>query len=213
MPEKKYQINDVIGDYTIVGYKKEKGKRLKYLLKCKICGTIKEKSSYELTSNRGITHNSCNRHLRTFDKRFWEIYAKAKHRCSNKKDKDSKYYYEKGIKFELGTYEDFYQKCYKGYKEHCDKYGIKNTTIDRIDGNKNYSYDNIRWATIKEQNLNKDLKKIGAKIGKQQQKISDENILKYYKLYKENKITVREIANQFNVKTITIYKRFQKINK
>lgn len=211
MSERKYNINDEIGDYIIVGFKREKGKRLKYLLKCKICETIKEKSSCEISSKVGLTHKSCNKRNRTFDKRFWDIYAGAKKRCSGKDLKNNQYYYDKGIKFELGDYEDFYQKCYKSYQEHCKQYGIKNTTLDRIDGNKNYSYDNIKWATMKEQNLNKDLKTIGEKIRKSKQKISDEDVLKYYNLWKQNKITKQEIAEKFNVHIGTINQRFNKL--
>lgn len=41
------------------------------------------------------------------------------------------------------------------YEAHLKQFGEKNTTLDRIDPNGNYTLENTRWATIKEQSLNK----------------------------------------------------------
>ena len=42
------------------------------------------------------------------------------------------------------------------YKKHVDKYGEKNTQIDRVNGYGNYELLNCRWVTIKEQQNNKN---------------------------------------------------------
>ena len=49
---------------------------------------------------------------------------------------------------------DFYDDLYESYKNHVNEYGVKDTTLDRLNVNGNYEKNNLRWATREEQNNN-----------------------------------------------------------
>lgn len=52
---------------------------------------------------------------------------------------------------------DFFDDMYQSYVEHKIKYGEKDTTLDRINPNGDYTKSNIRWATrIEQQNNTRD---------------------------------------------------------
>lgn len=73
---------------------------------------------------------------------------------SNKNNKLYKYWAGKDIKTCKSwtkSFINFKRDMYKSYVIHSNIFGEKNTTIDRIDGNKGYSKHNCRWATYKVQ--------------------------------------------------------------
>lgn len=80
-------------------------------------------------------------------------------RCNNKNCNSYKWYGEKGIKVEWNTVTDFIKDMKDDYQKHIEKYGENNTSIDRIDRNKNYCKQNCRWVTWKEQAKNKTKRK------------------------------------------------------
>ena len=87
--------------------------------------------------------------------RFYNIFYMMKARCSKKYLKDYKYYGEKGIKVCWKSFEQFKEDMYPSYLAHSKKFGESNTTIDRINGSKNYKKANCRWATKQLQSRNR----------------------------------------------------------
>jgi len=66
------------------------------------------------------------------------------------------------------SYDNMMRRCRNGYSEVCDSWSKSflsfmddmgerpiGKTLDRIDGSKGYSPDNCRWATPKEQSINR----------------------------------------------------------
>ena len=124
--------------------------------KCR-CDCGNEKIIKGTSIRAGIT-KSCgcyNRDIITkndpkYKTKLYSVYHSIKERCNNSKDKAFHNYGGRGIKIsdEWNTFEKFEEWAYQsGYQE-----GL---WIDRIDNDKDYSSNNCRWATPKEQQNNK----------------------------------------------------------
>lgn len=104
--------------------------------------------------NKEITINASTKHGMSHT-RFYSIYLSILQRC-NYKNSDNYYLYGgRGIKCMWNSFEEFKCDMYNDYINHSNKYGEKNTSIDRIDVNGNYCKENCRWATWKVQGNNK----------------------------------------------------------
>lgn len=90
------------------------------------------------------------------DFRFYQIWADMKTRCNNPKCKKYHLYDGRGITYDKrwDEYSNFKLDMYTSYIKHVQEHGEKQTTLDRINPNFNYTSMNCRWATYKEQSAN-----------------------------------------------------------
>jgi hypothetical protein len=87
--------------------------------------------------------------------KFYNIWSAMKARCFVKKNKRYKCYGGRGITVspEWLIFENFKKDMYEAYVEH--KKLNKSTSIDRINNDGNYEFNNCRWATNEIQQKNK----------------------------------------------------------
>lgn len=131
-------------------------KQATWLTQCS-CGIKKTIRSCDLLSNK-VKSCGCKRIKHGMvNTRFYNIWKGMKKRINYKHATNYDRYGGRGIKHckRWINFENFYDDMYVLYKEHSKKYGEKNTSIDRINNDGNYQPSNCRWATNKQQSLNK----------------------------------------------------------
>lgn len=98
-------------------------------------------------------HGFSSRDYKGVKRQFYNRWQNMKTRCFNPNRKDWKNYGKRGITInpEWLDFDTFRKDMYRSFLRHYSKYGLKNTTLDRINPNKNYSRKNCRWATKHEQ--------------------------------------------------------------
>ena len=79
---------------------------------------------------------------------FLQCWYNLNNRCKWK-------YKNRGIIVEWKNYSLFKKDMFDSYLNHCKKYWKNNTTIERINNNKNYSIKNCKWITKDKQAINK----------------------------------------------------------
>jgi hypothetical protein len=150
------------GRLTVIEFKDVKNENSRFLCKCD-CGN--EKIVYGNHLKTGNTQscgcmkkeNMSNLIHGLHKTRFYEIWRGIKTRCLNKNHRSYKYYGKKEIEIsdDWLNFEKFKKDMYKSYTKHCEKFGEKDTTIDRIKNTGNYTKNNCRWATWELQFRNK----------------------------------------------------------
>lgn len=136
-------------------------------------------------TGRNCKHGFCNHSL-------YKTWCNIKQRCHNKNHRDSKYYGGRGIRVCIRWRLSF--PCF--LKDMGEK-PSKNYTIERIDNDGNYTPDNCRWATRKEQRKN--------------QRSGDRNRFNnLYLTYKGKTKLLIEWAETTGIKYGTLQKRYYK---
>ena len=114
------------------------------------CGNVHVSTKSQIT--RGVTR-SCGCLLKDrftthglSHHQLYGVFKNARRRCTSNKCNYWEHYGGRGIEFRLNTVTEFVAKMLPTWFE--------GASLDRIDTNGHYEYDNIRWATSKEQNRN-----------------------------------------------------------
>ncbi len=107
-----------------------------------------KKNSKSILKNAGI-------YKRNRDNGLYSRYESMVSRCRHKSNHAYKHYGGRGIICIWNSYTEFKSDLYQSYIEHLEKFGVKNTTLDRINVDGNYCKENCRWATWTIQNNNR----------------------------------------------------------
>jgi len=123
---------------TLMGHKVSKKTRIK--MSQKIKGKLNVKNS---------------KHYETYSQ-FYHIWSNMKHRCNNKNCKDYKNYGGRGIVYDpkWGDYLNFKEDMYFKYLYATKQLKVKRPSIERIDVNGNYCFNNCCFIEKRDQNKN-----------------------------------------------------------
>lgn len=103
------------------------------------------------------------------------------------------------------SFENFYEDMHESFDKHVEKFGEKDTTLDRIDVNGNYCKENCRWETRFVQSINKRNVRIYTFNKKEY------NIHELAELFNESNITtLRSRLGNNNFNTDYVYNRWYK---
>lgn len=112
----------------------------------KSCGCLK----LDILLERSTTHGM-------HKTRFHYVWQNMMRRCYKEGVKAYKDYGGRGIKVDPRWHDfiNFRDDLYDKYLKHAEEFGEKQTTLDRIDVNKNYELENVRFATWFQQAKNR----------------------------------------------------------
>ncbi len=123
--------------------------------------------------------------------RFYSIWGDIGTRTTNKKHKGYKNYGGRGIKNEWeGDFNKFKKDMHDSYVKHVNKWGEKDTTIERVNVNGDYCKEKCRWVRKIEQARNKRSS--------------------HFINFNEKKLTVAEWSKELGIPNTTIHNRIKR---
>ena len=166
-------IGDRFGRLVVIAKAEVKDQASHYRFRCD-CGTIKETRGYSIKSG-GTKSCGClaqetraangrgNATHRMIGTKIYRTWRGCIHRCYNKKCKQYPHYGGRGIKVC-----DRWRESFEAFLDDVGSPPSSKHSLDRINVNGDYEPGNVRWATSKQQSLNK------RKIGRIEQFTDDE---------------------------------------
>ena len=154
------KIGEKIGRLKIIDeirIRKNDRTRIYYICKCD-CGTIKQISKYSLEKSSTLSCGCLRKEKITkHGYSYHELYNTwdgIRKRCDNKDNKSYSIYGGRGIKYDE-SWRDNPEKFIKDIEDNLGERPGKEYSLDRIDNNKGYFIDNLRWANKNTQARNK----------------------------------------------------------
>ncbi len=153
------------------------GRKKMFLCECECGNTIELSPIYILNGNNTSCGCVINKHG-LWKHPLYNIWKSMKSRCLNPSDKDYEGYGGRGITMNPDWVD--VKKYIEDIESSLGK-RPKGMTIDRIDNNKGYYIDNLRYATNSQQNINK---RYSNKLGSEYRNIHEriKNGYKYYEI-------------------------------
>lgn len=173
---KQSQVGKVFGRLTVLSFShRDRHKHPHWLCQCE-CGNQKSVSGHSL--RRGATTSCGCAHFEAITKfkfgsarasglkKLYDTWHHMIDRCHNEKNKSYRRYGGRGIsvceRWRLGEDGALAFECFVADIERLEKNG---SSLDRIDNDGDYCAENVRWATKKQQSLNRGDNRIISYLG------------------------------------------------